>query len=442
MPSTLTGIVPFGAPLLAAVMLCGWNSAGAGEPSPRSPPATPTLGIHPRRCQATADPRQVLLARAVLRRALPPRGLASGKAAGLDDRLGRLSRGVGRGCRAGRARRRSPDRGVRDPRLQRRRGTRYAGRVRIPLRREEVSLEPGQAQLDDRPVQPEWEADGSALLLEIAEPGEYRLELTLRPIGAARQPSCRPRSGDSPRADLAAGVQRAGGRPAGRVPFRPGRRPLGRSQSRWTAELGPADRLAVALAGCRPGGRGTIVDVEQLLWLKIEPGCVLLDVRMKAKAAGGQFAACSCGPIPPWNCFPPAVLPRPSVQTRAAAIRSDLRDPLAGHHVPMVGSGPTATFDLHFLWSGVSSLGTSACRKSKSSTPGPCGDRWPFPSIPPWNIKCPGRRLQETARPAGVHQPLGHGDSPPEWPSASMTTRRNGAWSRGPGSPRLPANSI
>ena len=36
-------------------------------------------------------------------------------------------------------------------------------------------------KLDDRAVQPEWETDGSALLLEIAEPGEYRLELTLRP---------------------------------------------------------------------------------------------------------------------------------------------------------------------------------------------------------------------------------------------------------------------
>ncbi len=40
MPSTLTGIVPFGAPLLAAVMLCGWEfgrSGRAGQ-SRRRPP--------------------------------------------------------------------------------------------------------------------------------------------------------------------------------------------------------------------------------------------------------------------------------------------------------------------------------------------------------------------------------------------------------------------
>ncbi len=36
-----------------------------------------------------------------------------------------------------------------------------AARVRIPLRRDEVSLVPDQARLDERPVQPEWEADGS-----------------------------------------------------------------------------------------------------------------------------------------------------------------------------------------------------------------------------------------------------------------------------------------
>ena len=74
-----------------------------------------------------------------------------------------------------------------------------AARVRIPLRRDEVSLEPGQAQLDDRSAQPEWEADGSALFVEIAEPGEYRLELTLRPTCAARQSPLGLRSGDSPR---------------------------------------------------------------------------------------------------------------------------------------------------------------------------------------------------------------------------------------------------
>ena len=54
-------------------------------------------------------------------------------------------------------------------------------RVRIPFHQDEVALVPDRAQLDDRPVQPDWESDGSALLLDIPEPGEYRLELTLRP---------------------------------------------------------------------------------------------------------------------------------------------------------------------------------------------------------------------------------------------------------------------
>ena len=119
-----------------------------------------------------------------------------------------------------------------------------AAHVRIPLRRDEVSLEPGRAQLDDRSAQPEWEADGSALFLEIAEPGEYRLELTLRPTV---RPGSRPLGFDLaiprvPTARLEFSV--SAGSPQIEFPSALGAVRWDEVQSRWTADMGPSDRLA------------------------------------------------------------------------------------------------------------------------------------------------------------------------------------------------------
>ena len=60
-----------------------------------------------------------------------------------------------------------------------------AARVRLPFHRDEVTLLPEQSLLDGRVIRPEWEADGRALVVEVAQPGRYRLELAMRPtVGA------------------------------------------------------------------------------------------------------------------------------------------------------------------------------------------------------------------------------------------------------------------
>ena len=257
LPSTLASFVPYGAPLLAAAMLGGWDSAGAGEPVKSPPPAhavfipvdanqKPTAGkyylpepffdeLYRRAALQAEKPQGWMIASAVYCAAMVE---DPAQARHVVDRLtAEFEIHVFNAAGAP--------------------GT--PGRVRIPLRREEVSLEPGQTQLDDRPVQPDWEADGNALLLEIAEPGEYRLQLTLRPAAQPGNRSLGPRSGDSPRADLAAGVQRSGGRSAGRVSFRPRRGPLGRSHVPLDRRPGPRRAPHRALAGCRPGGRGQLL---------------------------------------------------------------------------------------------------------------------------------------------------------------------------------------
>ena len=54
-------------------------------------------------------------------------------------------------------------------------------RVRIPFRRDEARLLPNASLLDGRPVQPEWETDGGAFVVDIPEPGQYRLDLAVQP---------------------------------------------------------------------------------------------------------------------------------------------------------------------------------------------------------------------------------------------------------------------
>ena len=54
-------------------------------------------------------------------------------------------------------------------------------RVRLPLRREEANLLPDGISLGGRLIQPEWDADGAALVFNAPQPGRWRLELLLQP---------------------------------------------------------------------------------------------------------------------------------------------------------------------------------------------------------------------------------------------------------------------
>ncbi len=120
-----------------------------------------------------------------------------------------------------------------------------AVRVRIPLHSEGASLLPDSALLDDRRIEPEWEPDGAALAFEAAEPGEYRLELALRPVmhntaGPSGFDVLIPRVAAS-RFELALPE----GAPAVEVPSACGATRVEKNPPRLSADLGPADRLTV-----------------------------------------------------------------------------------------------------------------------------------------------------------------------------------------------------
>jgi hypothetical protein len=344
--STLTNVLPFGAPVLAIALLGCWEPAKAGESSP-SPPTysvfipvnekqQPAKGkyflpepffaeLYRRDASHAEKPQAWMITSAVYRAALTDDAAHAGH---VIDRLTAEF----------------------DVRV-----FNAAAHVNIPVRRNEVSLEPGQARLDDRSIQPEWAADGNALLLDIAEPGEYRLELALRPVSL----------GESPASGIELAIPRvptsllelavAAGAPQIEFPSALGEVRREEAQSRWTVELGPADRLAVRWPEDN-AAEPAVVDVEQSLWLKIEPGCVLLDARMKATPANGPLRRLLVRADSALELLPALGLAGPTVLARGGGEMSKTYE--VDWPATASPAGGSATFDLHFLWRGAASLGT------------------------------------------------------------------------------------
>ena len=375
MPSTISNFVPYAAPVLAAVVLCLAQPAAAAEPPAtreRVPPPAYSVFIPVDGKQQPTGGKYLVpeafyseLYRRAARHAETPQGWIISAAA---------YRAVLAEDAAGTAAQQGSSEHVVDHltaayeiRVFNAAARGNGARVRIPLRRDEVSLVPDQALLDERPVQPEWENDGAALLLEIAEPGEYRLELTLRPNV---RPESRAGGFDLaiprvPGARLEVNVPTGG--PAVTVPSALGAVHWEEIPSRWIAELGPADRLAVRWHN-GTADAGEAADVQQLQWLTIEPGCVLLNVRLKAKTAAGQVRKLQVKADSSLELLPDAkntvrqvFTPGYPLAGRDATQTLEFQLPAAGagtDGAPARGSQWSATLDLRFLCTSASSIGT------------------------------------------------------------------------------------
>ena len=65
---------------------------------------------------------------------------------------------------------------------------------------------------------------------------------------------------------------------------------LEKEPPRLLAELGPADRLTVRWQeAAAPNGARLAVNAEQLTWLKIQPGSVVVDAKFKFHVAEGEL---------------------------------------------------------------------------------------------------------------------------------------------------------
>ena len=351
LPSTLTNVIPYGAPILALALLCGVKPVRA-EP-PREAPAAQLVFIPVNDKREPGAP-----AERVGGKYLVPESFFSE----LYSRTG-LHVEKPQGWMIAQAAYRAAiaeDAATRDYVVDQLTAEyqihvfNAPARVRIPLHRDEVNLVPDRALLDDRPVQPDWEADGSALLLDIAEPGEYRLELTLRPNGLPD--SAAPGRGFEiaiprvPTARLEVTVPPSG--PPLTIPTALGAVRWEVIPSRWIAELGPADRLAVHWQDASAAASEPI-DVQQLQWLKIEQGCVLLNLRLKAKTSTSQSRRLQLKTDASLELLPdPTAAVQPTVTRGGDATQTiDCQMP------PSLAPSSTSALDLHFLCTAASSAG-------------------------------------------------------------------------------------
>ena len=226
-----------------------------------------------------------------------------------------------------------------------------ATRVRIPFRRDEARLLPDGSLLDGRPVQPEWETDGGALVVDVPEPGQYRLDFAVQPV--ARGPAAAvgfdlaiPRLVTA-RLELAL----PGDLPAVEAASALGAVRREKQPPRLVAELGPADRLTVHWPDASGAtGAAATIDAEELFWLKVLPGSVIIDARLKLKAAAGQIRRVQLATDPSLQLLP---LPgaEPAVQVRPQAGQAQI--------VEFRWARPmeSTTVDARFLLVGASSVG-------------------------------------------------------------------------------------
>ena len=176
--------------------------------------------------------------------------------------------------------------------------------VRIPLAHEGVRLVPGGALLDGRPIQPDWPEGSDRLVFPVAEPGPCRVELSLRPVvqaagGWATFEMKIPRVAVS---RLEATIPQDA--PGLEVPSALGPVVREGQPPRIAAELGPTDRLRIRwLQGTAPGP-GPTLDVEELLWLKVNPGAVVLDALLKFTVVEGHARQFELATDPRLQRFP------------------------------------------------------------------------------------------------------------------------------------------
>ncbi len=167
--------------------------------------------------------------------------------------------------------------------------------ISLPLVRERFPIVAGSWLVEGQPIEPQWSEAGTMLGLPIPtsaptvridgqvrpmvleQAGWQGIEMAMPPTPQARFELAAPP--DAPEVDLegALGTVRRSDEPT----------------RRFTAELGPTQRLWIRWpASASAPAEAAIPEVDQLVWLRVHPGAVLVEVRFRV--SGGQG-----GMVPP-----------------------------------------------------------------------------------------------------------------------------------------------
>jgi len=169
-----------------------------------------------------------------------------------------------------------------------------SSRIELPLNRQQIDSSPGSVCLDGRPVQPA--ADGSAgpLVLDVPEPGTYRLEVLLRGSGrsVAQNGALISQTGVDVQVPPVARARLELALPphAPAITVASARGPVLTGLQRLVADVGGAERLSVSWPEAATGdAAGRPWEVEELFWLKIAPGSVVMEVQLTYESVGSEL---------------------------------------------------------------------------------------------------------------------------------------------------------
>ncbi|MGE0609804.1 MAG: hypothetical protein AB7O62_22125, partial [Pirellulales bacterium] len=198
-----------------------------------------------------------------------------------------------------------------------------AGTVRIPLG-DGGGQRPVAALLDGAQTPINWAEDGESFSFSVIEPGEYRLEISLRL--QVRQES------ELSRLSLAIpAVHRATAEVQAPPDMSPptilaaaGEISLAEGGQRTTAWLGPIARFSLEWREAGANGSIPLWDAEELLWLRVQPGAVVLDARLKVRLASGSLKKFSLQIDPRWRLLAPVPGEAATLRVRGSSDAGEL----------------------------------------------------------------------------------------------------------------------
>ena len=155
--------------------------------------------------------------------------------------------------------------------------------VHIPLKKSEFSKPIANSLLDGRAAKLRWSEDGESVIAGIGQAGRHRLELTLYPLEFPNRMGLSiPRLTQS-RLELVLPV----GEQSVAAPSATG--PVKIENGLFSAEFGGSGRLTASWNDNVSKAKESLsIESEELLWLKIHPGSVVVDAKFSIKVNSGE----------------------------------------------------------------------------------------------------------------------------------------------------------
>jgi len=226
-------------------------------------------------------------------------------------------------------------------------------RVRIPLGRKGLIVPARGVRLEGQVVRLQWEPAGNAFWVTAMEPGFYRLELLLQPT-IQSSPGSMGFDIDIPAvaaSRLELTVPADG--PSVELPSASGRMVYDKQQGKVSADLGASSRLSVRWhEGTHILESALGTEVEELIWLKVQPGSFVVEAKIKARATEGRVRRLRLLVDPRLQLLPPS-----STDSSISGIRVVGADPQILELQLHPTTADQTTVNLTFLMSGTSGVG-------------------------------------------------------------------------------------